>query len=50
MIEVIILQILKNIKYIFLAVLLTQLFALMRHLANQLLFTEKKMKSTNFLK
>ena len=46
----IMLHILKNIKIIFLAVLLTKLFALMIDLANQLLLTEEKMQPTNLLK
>ena len=40
----------KNIRSIFLAVLLTKLFILMINLANQLLFTEEKMHSIDFLK
>ena len=40
----------KNIKIIFLAVLLTSLFVLMINLENQLLFTEVKMQLRNLLK
>ena len=41
---------LKNIKHIFLAVFLIKLFVLMIDSANQLLFTEKKMRLINSLK
>ena len=50
MIEVIMLNILKNIKQIFLTVLLTKLHVLMIYLANQLFFTEDKMQLMNLLK
>ena len=40
----------KNIRNIFLAVSLTKLFILVINLANQLLFTEEKMHSIDFLK
>ena len=40
----------KNIKIIFLAVLLTKLYVLMINLANQLLFTKEKIQSINLLK
>ena len=43
-------HILKNIKIIFLSVLLTNLYVLMIDLANQLFFTEEKMQSINVLK
>ena len=46
----IILDIIKNIKIIFLAALLTKLFVLMINLVNQLFFTEEKMQSINLLK
>ena len=46
----IILHIMKKIKIIFLAVLLTKLFVLMINLASQLSFTEEKMQSINLLK
>ena len=41
---------LKNITHIFLAVLLTKLFALMINLAKMLCFTEEKMQSIDLLK
>ena len=44
------LHILKNIKNISLAVLLTKLYVLMISLGNQLLFTEGKMQPINLLK
>ena len=39
----------KNIKTIFLAVLLTNLFVLIKDLARKLFFTEEKMLFTDFL-
>ena len=50
MIEIKTFHILKNIKIMFLAVLLTKLFVLMIDLASQLFFTEEKMHSMNLLK
>ena len=50
MTEIKTLHILKNIKIIFFAVLLTKLFVLMIDLASQLFFTEEKMQSINLLK
>ena len=50
MLEIKKLHILKNIKIIFLAVLLTKLYILMMNLASQLFFTDEKMKSMNVLK
>ena len=50
MIEIIILHILKSIRNIFLAGLLTKLYVLMIDLANQLFFTEVKMQSIYLLK
>ena len=41
---------LKNIKMIFLAVLLTKFCALMIEVARKLFFTEEKMESTDLLK
>ena len=46
----IMLNLLKNIKIIFLAALLTKLFVLMINLVNQLFFTEEKMQSIKLLK
>ena len=42
MITILMLLILKNIKIIFLEVLLTKLYVLMINLANQLFFTKEK--------
>ena len=42
MINILMLLILKNIKIIFLEVLLTKLYVLMINLANQLFFTKEK--------
>ena len=50
MIETKTLDILKNIKTIFLAVLLTKSYVLMINIANQLFFIEEKMQSINLLK
>ena len=50
MIETKILHIMKIINVIFLAVLLTKLYALMIDLGNQFFFTEEKMQSINLLK
>ena len=50
MTEIKTLHILKNIKIIFFAVLLTKLFLLMIDLASQLFFTEGKIQSINLLK
>ena len=50
MTETKILHILKNIKIIFLAVLLTKLYLLIINLANQSFFTEGKMQSITLLK
>ena len=44
----IILQIMKNIRNIFFAVLLAKLYVLMINLANQTLFTEEKIQSINY--
>ena len=49
-IEVMILDILKNIKHTFLAVLLINLFALIINLASQFFFIEEKMRLINPLK
>ena len=46
----IILHVLKIIKIIFLAALITKLFVLMINLANQVFFTEEKLQSINLLK
>ena len=46
----IMLHALKNIRHIFLAVLLAKLFVLMINLVNQLFFTRKKMQSIDLLK
>ena len=45
-----ILYIMKNVKIIFVAVLLINLYALMINLANQLFFIEEKLQSMNLLK
>ena len=50
MIETKILHIMEIINVIFLAVLLTKLYALMIDLGNQFFFTEEKMQSINLLK
>ena len=50
MIETKILHIMKIINVIFLAVLLTKLYALMIDLGTQFFFTEEKMQSINLLK
>ena len=50
MIMIIMLLIPKNIRNIFLAVLLTKLHILMIDLASQLIFTEEKIQSINLLK
>ena len=47
--EKILLHILKNIKIIFLAVLITKLYVLMINLASHLFFTEEKIQSINVL-
>ena len=49
-IEVMILDILKNIKHTFLAGLLINLFALIINLASQFFFIEEKMRLINSLK
>ena len=46
----IMLHTLKNIKNIYIAVLLKKLFVLMINLANQLFSTKEKMQSINLLK
>ena len=50
MIETKTLHILKNIKHIFIAVLLTKLYVLMINLAFQLFFANEKMQLINLLK
>ena len=50
MIGVMILYTLKNIKYIFLVVLLTKLFVLIINLASPLFFTEEKNPVCRFIK
>ena len=49
-IKMIMLHTLKNIKNIYIAVLLKKLFVLMINLANQLFSTKEKMQSINLLK
>ena len=49
-IEMMILNILKNIKHTFLAVLLINLFVLIINLASQFFFIEEKMRLINSLK